>query len=96
MDTLYNDHRIIVNRGDVTKGWDSVNFKVVRESDGFVCLEDSETSAVAVETKTIELQKRIDKELKSKDPWGEAAEKKQAEEIEPSVTDGASERNNRL
>jgi hypothetical protein len=72
--TRHRGHTIDVRRGECLGGWQRLFFTVIRDEDGYICVEDGENSDERVRDKVKQMRRRIDAELLSDDPWDERLE----------------------
>lgn len=74
MKVLYRGYEITVTKEKSLGGWTQTYYSIFRESDGYECLCDFEETSDTVQQSINHMKDRIDRELKTPDPWGEIAD----------------------
>lgn len=72
MKVVYRGHEIEVTREKCLGGWSELYTSVFRLSDGLECVCAVEDSAEKVVDQVRYMKERIDEELASENPWGDA------------------------
>jgi hypothetical protein len=78
----YKGYEIKVTRERCLGGWDMLYYYIMRERDGWFCVDNFEDSAEKVRDMVGYLKQRIDYELASDDPWSELADRHHYGEVE--------------
>ncbi len=78
MKVVYRGHEIEAKREKCLAGYRLLYFSVFRQSDGYECVSSFTTGSDTASDMIGYLKERIDAEVASADPWGEAANQNRA------------------
>lgn len=77
----YRGHKIDVTREQSLGGRDMLYYTIMRDDDGYLCVDDFEESDEKVREKIVSLKSLIDGELQEDDPWEERISREDIESM---------------
>lgn len=77
----YRGHKIDVTREQCLGGWDMLYYTIMRDDDGYLCVDGFEESDEKVREKIASLKSLIDGELQEDDPWEERISREDIESM---------------